>query len=47
MNGEVGLPLADGQADLQFRLAVPPGTAPVAETLQIVTYTASCAEGAP
>ena len=47
MNGEVGLPLAGGQADLQFRLAVPPGTAPVAETLQIVTYTASCAEGAP
>ena len=41
MNGEVGLPLAGGQADLQFRLAVPPGTAPVAETLQIVTYTAS------
>ena len=47
MDGEVDLPLARGQADLQFRLAVPPGTAPVAETLQIVTYTASCAEGAP
>ena len=47
MDGEVDLPLAGGQADLQFRLAVPPGTAPVAETLQIVTYTASCAEGAP
>ena len=47
MNGEVGLHLAGGQADLQFRLAVPPGTAPVAETSQIVTYTASCAEGAP
>ena len=48
MDGEVDLPLAgEGQADLQFRLAVPPGTAPVAETLQIVTYTASCAEGAP
>ena len=47
MNGEVDLLLAGGQADLQFRLAVPPGTAPVSETLQIVTYTASCAEGAP
>ena len=47
MNGEVDLPLVGGQADLQFRLAVPPGTAPVSETLQIVTYTASCAEGAP
>ena len=42
VNGEVDLPLAGGQADLQFRLAVPPGTAPVAETTQIVTYTASC-----
>ena len=47
MNGEVGLPLSSaGQADLQFRLAVPLGTAPVAETSQIVTYTASCAEPA-
>ncbi len=47
MNGEIGLPLSTaGQADLQFRLAVPLGTAPVAETSQIVTYTASCAEPA-